>query len=51
MPKTRARKIAKIARRVKGVAKIRMMAACLRKRGMSIRKIAAELYVPAQHRI
>ena len=46
MPKTRARKIAKIARRVKGVAKIRMMAACLRKRGMSIRKIAAELYVP-----
>ena len=47
MPQTRARQIAKMARRAKGVAKIRMLAACMRKKGKSIRKIAAELCVPS----
>ncbi len=47
MPQTRARQMAKIARRAKGVAKIRMLAACMRKKGKSVRKIAAELCVPS----
>ncbi len=48
MPQTRAGQMAKIARRAKGaVAKIRMLAACMRKKGKSIRKIAAELCVPS----
>ncbi len=48
MPQTRAGQMAKMARRAKGVvAKIRMLAACMRKKGKSIRKIAAELCVPS----